>query len=163
MTCETDRSSFESNVTTQKLSFISDDIVIQRFVEIRGRLQRVLSITKMRASPHSTDFHEYFINEDGAFVGNSLKGYQGISTGVPELVLRSTQTVYPGLTDRETDLLDAIVRHGPSTVDFAGNAIGAPLDEAGDLIGRLMALGYVSRDDESSGLVSYRAVAQERG
>ena len=39
--------------TTERVSFITDDIIVQRFVEIDGVLRSVLEIHKMRGSEHS--------------------------------------------------------------------------------------------------------------
>jgi len=71
--------------THERVSFITDDILVQRYVEIEGKLQKVLSVVKMRGSAHATDFRAYTLTSDGAVMGESLSGYRGITTGVPEL------------------------------------------------------------------------------
>ena len=71
--------------THERVSFITDDILVQRYVEIDGRLEKVLSVIKMRGSDHSTDFRLYRLTSEGAVVGESLSNYHGITTGVPEL------------------------------------------------------------------------------
>jgi circadian clock protein KaiC len=71
--------------THERVSFITDDILVQRYVEIEGKLQKVLSVVKMRGSAHATDFRAYELTSDGAVMGESLSGYRGITTGVPEL------------------------------------------------------------------------------
>jgi circadian clock protein KaiC len=71
--------------TSERVSFITDDIFVQRYVEIRGQLQKVLAIVKMRGSSHATDFHSYQITPDGAALGEPLSGYHGITTGVPQI------------------------------------------------------------------------------
>jgi circadian clock protein KaiC len=72
--------------TTERVSFITDDIIVQRYVEIEGRLQKVVAVVKMRGSEHSTDFRMYDLTTEGASIGKSLIGYHGITTGVPEFV-----------------------------------------------------------------------------
>lgn len=72
--------------TTERVSFITDDIIVQRFVEIDGRLQKVLAVVKMRGSFHATDFRTYDLTATGAVMGESLVGYRGITTGVPSFV-----------------------------------------------------------------------------
>jgi len=71
--------------THERVSFITDDILVQRYVEIDGCLQKVLSVVKMRGSDHATDFRAYALTSDGAVMGASLSNYRGITTGVPEL------------------------------------------------------------------------------
>jgi circadian clock protein KaiC len=69
--------------TSERVSFITDDIVVQRYVEIEGHLEKVLVVVKMRGSEHATDFRRYELTPKGAVVGKSLTGYHGITTGVP--------------------------------------------------------------------------------
>lgn len=69
--------------TTERVSFITDDIIVQRYVEIDGRLQTVLAVVKMRGSNHANEFRTYHLTPNGAVMGDSLLGYHGITTGVP--------------------------------------------------------------------------------
>jgi circadian clock protein KaiC len=70
--------------TGERVSFITDDIIVQRYVEIDGELKKVLSVVKMRRSAHSPAFWQYQITESGAVIGERLEGYRGILTGNPE-------------------------------------------------------------------------------
>lgn len=72
--------------TSERVSFITDDIIVQRNVEIDGHLQKVLAVVKMRGSDHATDFRTYQLTSEGARIGKSLVGYHGITTGVPDFV-----------------------------------------------------------------------------
>jgi circadian clock protein KaiC len=72
--------------TTERVSFITDDIIVQRYVEIEGHLQKVVAVVKMRGSGHSTDFRTYDLTTEGASIGKSLIDYHGITTGVPDFV-----------------------------------------------------------------------------
>jgi circadian clock protein KaiC len=72
--------------THERVSFITDDILTQRYVEIGGHLQKVLSVVKMRGSEHATDFRAYQLTSEGAVMGESLSNYRAITTGIPELV-----------------------------------------------------------------------------
>jgi circadian clock protein KaiC len=71
--------------THERVSFITDDIFAQRYVEIDGHLRKVLSVVKMRGSEHATDFRTYELTSTGARMGESLSAYRGITTGVPTL------------------------------------------------------------------------------
>jgi circadian clock protein KaiC len=73
--------------THERVSFITDDILVQRYVEIDGHLEKVLSVVKMRGSDHATDFRAYQLTSEGAVIGESLSNYRGITTGVPELAV----------------------------------------------------------------------------
>ena len=72
--------------TSERVSFITDDIFVQRYVEVDGHLETVLAIVKMRGSEHATDFWRYHLTATGAVIGTALAGYHGITTGVPDLV-----------------------------------------------------------------------------
>lgn len=72
--------------TSERVSFITDDIIVQRYVEIDGHLKKVLTVVKMRGSDHATDFRAYELTPEGAVIGNPLEGYHGITTGIPDFV-----------------------------------------------------------------------------
>jgi circadian clock protein KaiC len=68
----------------QGIAFLTDAIIIQRYVEIDGQLKRALAVVKVRSSQHSKDLMEYEISLDGGVVvGRVLEGYAGILTGTP--------------------------------------------------------------------------------
>jgi len=68
----------------QGIAFLTDAIIIERYVEIDGELRRALSVVKVRSSQHSKDLREYEITDAGGLiVGKVLKGYDGLLTGSP--------------------------------------------------------------------------------
>jgi circadian clock protein KaiC len=73
----------EIRFTNERVSFVTDDILVQRYVEIDGQLVKVLAVVKMRGSGHSKDFRVYDLTSSGAVIGEPLRGYSGITTGVP--------------------------------------------------------------------------------
>jgi circadian clock protein KaiC len=77
----------DGRFTSERVSFVTDDIIVQRCVEIDGRLEKVLAVVKMRGSAHATDFRAYSLTATGAVMGESLRGYHGITTGVPTLAV----------------------------------------------------------------------------
>ena len=75
----------ELEFSSEKVSFITDEIIVQRYVEIEGEVRRVMAVIKMRGSEHSHEFLTYEVRAEGVVVGGPLTGYDGISTGVPTL------------------------------------------------------------------------------
>lgn len=71
------------HLTGYRISFLTDDIISQRYVEIEGELRKVLTVVKMRGSKHSHEFRAYEITTNGVVLGESLRQYDGITTGVP--------------------------------------------------------------------------------
>jgi len=67
------------------ISFLTDDIVRLRYVEIEGQLRKVMVVIKMRGGNHSKDIREYIINHKGiVVVGPRQTEYSRLTTGLPE-------------------------------------------------------------------------------
>ena len=64
-------------------AFLADAILMQRYIEMQGKLRRVLSVVKVRGSAHSDDIVLYDINADGIAIGATLEQFQGILNGQP--------------------------------------------------------------------------------
>jgi circadian clock protein KaiC len=71
------------NLTSYAISFLSDDILRMRFVSINGQLRKMMVVVKMRRSKHSIDMREFEITSKGLIIGERLRGYRGLITGVP--------------------------------------------------------------------------------
>jgi circadian clock protein KaiC len=158
MTVETTGAHTETGFTTERVSFITDDIIVQRFVEIAGELRRVLAVVKMRGSEHSHEFRTYEVTAKGAVIGEPLTNYHGIITGVPELRPGAAAPAYAGLTDQEVALLDTLVRLGTATPDQLASRLGVQVPTLTSALARLQALGYSALADDGGS--TYRAVAR---
>ncbi len=64
-------------------AFLTDAIIMQRYIEIGGRLQRVMAVVKVRASAHSDALHRYRINGQGITVGDRVEDHEGLLSGTP--------------------------------------------------------------------------------
>jgi len=82
-TVETVSSFTDLKISPYAISFLSDDIILQRYVEIEGQLRRIMLVLKMRGGNHSKDIREYGITSEGLVVGERLKEYQGLVSGLP--------------------------------------------------------------------------------
>jgi circadian clock protein KaiC len=85
MTMEVVESFASLHFSQQLVSFLADDIILQRYVELDGQLSKVLTVVKMRGSQHSKDLRTYEITERGLVVGKILRDYHGILTGGAQL------------------------------------------------------------------------------
>ena len=66
------------------ISFLTDDIIRMRFVEIDGQLRKVMVVIKMRGGNHSKDIREYVISDKGVVVIRPRStDYHGLTTGIP--------------------------------------------------------------------------------
>jgi circadian clock protein KaiC len=66
------------------ISFLTDDIIRLRYVEIDGQLRKVMVVIKMRGGNHSKDIREYIITGKGVVVIHPRStDYDGLTTGIP--------------------------------------------------------------------------------
>lgn len=65
------------------ISFLTDDIIRMRYVEIDGQLRKILMVVKMRGGAHSHDIREYRIDSSGLVIGERVGDYAPLITGVP--------------------------------------------------------------------------------
>ncbi|WP_010219277.1 ATPase domain-containing protein [Sphingomonas sp. PAMC 26621] len=67
------------------ISFLTDDIIRLRYVEIDGQLRKTMVVIKMRGGNHSKDIREYVITTKGVIVIDPRRtDYAKLSTGIPE-------------------------------------------------------------------------------
>jgi circadian clock protein KaiC len=67
------------------ISFLTDDIIRLRYVEIEGQLRKVIVVIKKRGGNHSKDIREYVITDKGVvIIGPRHTGYARLTTGLPE-------------------------------------------------------------------------------
>ena len=67
------------------VSFLTDDIIRLRYVEIDGQLRKVVVVIKMRGGNHSKDIREYVITGKGVVLIHPRRtDYHGLITGVPK-------------------------------------------------------------------------------
>lgn len=64
-------------------AFMTDAIIVQRYIEVESRLLRVMAVVKLRASAHSDELRLFHINDDGIQVGSPLPGQEGLLGGRP--------------------------------------------------------------------------------
>ena len=68
-------------------AFLTDAIIVQRYIEINSRLKRVMAVVKVRSSAHSDEIRQYKIIDGEIVIGCPVEDYEGILGGRP------TQTV----------------------------------------------------------------------
>ncbi|MFS8065848.1 MAG: ATPase domain-containing protein [Byssovorax sp.] len=88
MTVEVLQSFTDLRFSPYEISFLADNLIIQRYVEMEGQLHRVMAILKMRGSPHDTHLRLYHVTHQGIRIGASLEQYRGILTGIPDRIAR---------------------------------------------------------------------------
>jgi len=79
-------------------AFLTDAIIVQRYIEIDSHLRRVMAVVKVRNSAHSNQLHLFHIDADGIQIDEMLINRDGILSGQPTRV--------PGLSGRHIDADD---------------------------------------------------------
>ncbi len=64
-------------------AFMTDAIIVQRYIEVESRLRRVMAVVKVRGSSHSDALREYSIDESGLVLGAMLPDQEGLLGGRP--------------------------------------------------------------------------------
>jgi circadian clock protein KaiC len=82
-TLEMEESFTELLFSKFSISFLTDDIIRLRYVEIEGQLRKIIMVLKMRGGAHSNDIREYEITSKGVVIGARLPGYNHLITGIP--------------------------------------------------------------------------------
>jgi len=65
------------------MSYLADTVVLMRYFEAAGSIHQAVSVLKKRSGEHERTIREYKIGPGGIRVGEPLKDFQGVLTGVP--------------------------------------------------------------------------------
>ncbi len=66
-------------------AFLTDAIIVQRYIEVDSQLQRMMAVVKVRASAHSNQLCAYRIDANGIQIGATLSQHEGLLGGRPSL------------------------------------------------------------------------------
>ncbi len=70
-------------LTSSGISFISDNVILLRYVELESSITRAVSVLKMRGFDHDKAIREFKIDSSGITVMDKFKGQEAILTGKP--------------------------------------------------------------------------------
>jgi circadian clock protein KaiC len=87
-TLELDNSFNEFSLSSYSISFLTDDLIRLRYVEMEGQLRKILMVVKMRGGCHCKDIREYDITSSGLVIGERITGYENLMTGLAHKVNR---------------------------------------------------------------------------
>ena len=70
-------------VATVDATYLADAVLLLRFFEARGEIRQALSVVKKRGGSHERTIREFGLENGAIKVGETLRGFRGILTGVP--------------------------------------------------------------------------------
>jgi circadian clock protein KaiC len=65
-------------------SYLADTVILMRYFEAEGEVRQVISVVKMRGGEHERSIRELTMRNGKVSVGDPLRNYRGVLTGVPE-------------------------------------------------------------------------------
>jgi len=83
---ETKNITGDFNATQENISYLADNIVFLRHLEIQGELRKAIGVLKKRTSDFERTLREFEITSRGIKVGEPLTGMRGILSGTPEIL-----------------------------------------------------------------------------
>ena len=81
---EVDAMAGTMNPTEAGVSYLADNIVFMRYMEMDGELRKMVGVLKKRVSEFEHTMREFEITSQGVQVGEPLRGLRGILDGTPE-------------------------------------------------------------------------------
>ncbi|MDZ7690183.1 MAG: ATPase domain-containing protein [Balneolaceae bacterium] len=70
--------------TNMNASYLADNIIFLRYLELDGELQKSIGVLKKRLSDFEKTIRKFTISSDGISVGEPFHGLRGLLTGLPE-------------------------------------------------------------------------------
>jgi circadian clock protein KaiC len=83
MTCEMEDRYGDLRFSPYGTAFMTDSIIVQRYIEVDSHLRRLIAVVKVRGSAHSHELREFTINQHGILIGDMLHGQEGLLGGRP--------------------------------------------------------------------------------
>ena len=78
------------------VSYLADTAILLRYFEADGELRQVISVLKQRVGRHERTLREFRLCDSGIDVGEPLRNFRGILTGVPDTVEQVSTKVNGG-------------------------------------------------------------------
>lgn len=64
-------------------SYLADSVVLLRYFELDGEVRQAISVVKKRGGPHERTIRDFSLTSQGILIGEPLRNFRGILTGVP--------------------------------------------------------------------------------
>jgi circadian clock protein KaiC len=138
------------------ISFVSDNVILLRYVEMGSTLRHGISVLKMRGHQHDKTVCEFEISEEGLRILPGFGSWISILSGQPQPFQTSFENPMRTLSDLESQVLEFLARRGPATATELSRTLVAHPDALDDVLENLQMLGFVGVETKSDGESLYR-------
>ncbi len=78
------------------VSYLADNILLLRYFEVHGEIRQAISTMKKRSGGHEHTIRELSLGPDRIRVGDPLREFQGVLTGVPQVRASAAEGKFAG-------------------------------------------------------------------
>ena len=78
-----------------EISYLADTVVLLRYFEVSGQVRQAISVVKKRGGDHERTIRESRVQRGGVHIGQPLREFQGVLTGVPSFIGASQDLMQP--------------------------------------------------------------------
>ncbi len=75
------------------ISYLADSVLLLRYFEAEGQIRKAISVVKKRTGSHEDTIREFALGQGGVRVGEPLRAFRGVLTGVPVYTGRSDKMI----------------------------------------------------------------------
>ncbi|AKG20070.1 ATPase domain-containing protein [Calothrix sp. 336/3] len=97
------------------VSFVVDNVILLRYVELAGRMGRAINIMKVRGSQHSKEIRYFEINNEGIQIDTVVEAQTGVLTGIP--ILKDRRNNWQYLPIKAKYVIEALEQKGRAELE----------------------------------------------
>jgi circadian clock protein KaiC len=86
-----------------EVSYLADTVILLRYFEVNGSVRQAISVVKKRSGDHERTIRECKVQKGGLFVGEPLRDFQGVLTGVPSYTGTAAPLLHDDANSRKRD------------------------------------------------------------
>lgn len=123
------------------VSFVVDNVILLRYLELTGRMGRAISIMKVRGSQHSKEIRSFEITNQGIRIDQMVKAQTGVLTGIPVFRERNKDLLY--LPTKARYVVEVLQEKGLSSANALSQLTGLGLEDLSQELETLREQGMV--------------------
>ncbi|GAB4204692.1 MAG: ATPase domain-containing protein [Coleofasciculaceae cyanobacterium] len=123
------------------VSFVVDNVILLRYVELAGRMGRAINIMKVRGSQHSKEIRYFEISSDGIQIMTVVDAQTGVLTGIP--IIRDNRKDLQYLPIKARYVIEALQERGRADLDELVSLTGLSAEDLTKELDELREQGMV--------------------